>query len=129
MTEPFSTASSAAVAGHARIDADVHAIVPNVFALFPYLPDYWREHINQTLFKGPGESAYPRNAPTSARPGSKPEGGVAGSSLALLQEQVLEPDGVERAILTCSYAIDSLHNPDAAIALARATNDWLREEW
>lgn len=32
-------------------------------------------------------------------------------------------------ILNCIYAIDGLHNPDAAIALAGAVNDWLIAEW
>lgn len=112
------------------IDCDLQANVPNVFALFPYLPDYWQEHINQTLFKGPVESSYPRHAPTAARPGSiPPEGGSPSSSLQRLQAEVLDPEGVEYGILNCLYSIDSLHNPDAAIALARAVNDWLSEEW
>lgn len=114
----------------AVIDCDIHNNVPNVQALFPYLPVYWREHITQTLFKGPGETNYPKNAPTTARPGSRPaDGGPAGSDLALLREQVLDPFGVEVGILTCSYMIDSLHNPDAAIALASAVNDWQVAEW
>jgi len=112
------------------IDCDLHNNVPNVQALFPYLPALWREHITQTLFKGAGETSYPKNAPTTARPGSRPaDDGVAGSELALLREQVLDPLGVEYGILNCPYAIDSLHNPDAAIALASAVNDWQIAEW
>ena len=37
--------------------------------------------------------------------------------------------GVETAILTCDYAVDSIRNPDAAAALASAVNDWLVDEW
>lgn len=128
MTETVST-SPVESQRAARIDGDLHANVPSVFALFPYLPDYWREHINQTLFKGPGESTYPRNAPTTARPGTRPDDGVPGSSLAMLRDQVLDPDRVEVGVLTCAYAVDSLRNPDAAIALSRAVNDWLATEW
>lgn len=121
------------VSGSARrgvIDCDLHNVVPTVYALFPYLPDYWREHIDQTLFKGPAESSYPRNAPTTARPGSlPPDGNPPGSDLGLLRQQVLDPLGVDVGILCCSYAIDSLHNPDAAVALARAVNDWQIAEW
>lgn len=111
------------------IDCDVHAEVPRVEALFPYLPPYWVEHIQQSVFKGPGETYYPRHAPVTARPGSIPEKGPAGSSLELLRQQVLDPLGVERAILVCTYAVDSLHNPDAAVAFASAVNDWLIAEW
>ncbi|HLG51036.1 MAG TPA: amidohydrolase family protein [Chloroflexota bacterium] len=114
----------------ALIDCDVHVNVPRVEVLFPYLPIYWREHITQTLFKGPVESSYPKNAPITARPGSiPPDSGVAGSSLDLLRTQVLDAANVEYAIVNCSYAIDSLHNPDAAVALASAVNDWLIREW
>ncbi len=112
------------------IDCDVHAEVPRVEALFPYLPDYWCEHIAQSRFKGPAEAYYPTRAPLAARPGSVPsDGSPAGSSLPLLQAQVLDPLGVQYAILNCTYAVDSLHNPDAAVALASAVNDWLVAEW
>lgn len=112
------------------IDADIHNVVPNTEALFPYLPDLWREHMTQTLFKGAVDSSYPKNAPTTARPGSLPEdGSPAGSSLDLLRSQVLDPLAVEYGILDCGYPIDSIHNPDAAVALARAVNDWQIAEW
>jgi uncharacterized protein len=109
------------------IDCDLHNDVPNHQALFPYLPEYWIEHMTNTLFKGPTEPPYPPDAPISARDGSKPEQGPPGSDLSLLREQAL--DGVDVGILNCLYAIDSLHNPDAAIALASAVNDWLINEW
>src|ERR671935_563571 len=111
------------------IDADVHNEVPDVTALFPYLADYWIEHISNTLFKGPTDACYPPESSVAARPGTKPERGPAGSSLALLAEQVLDHTPVEYALLNCLYAVDSLHNPDAAIALASAVNDWQMAEW
>ena len=130
MTETRGATSERAPTRPATIDCDLHNNVPNVRALFSYLPVYWREHINQTLFKGPVDSLYPRNAPISARPDSKPtEEGVAGSDLSLLQSQILDPLGIEYGVLNCSYAIDGLHHPDAAAALASAVNDWQIEEW
>jgi uncharacterized protein len=111
------------------IDADVHNDVPNVQALFPYLADYWIEHITNTLFKGPTDQYYPPGSPVAARDGTRPGEGVPpGSSLDLLREQVLGAS-VDYAILNCLYAIDSLHNPDAAVALASAVNDWQIAEW
>jgi uncharacterized protein len=112
------------------IDCDVHNDVPRVEALFPYLPEYWVEHITNTLFKGPVEPVYPPGSPATARPEARPsDGSPPGSSLALLQEQVLDAPSAEYAVLNCLYAIDSLHNPDAAVALASAVNDWQIAEW
>jgi hypothetical protein len=113
----------------AVVDADVHCTVPKVDALYPYLPAHWIEHVKQAQFKGPSESYYPRNALLTARPGSKPENGPAGASLALLQQQALDPLGTEIAILNPLYSIDSLHNPEAAVDFARAANDWVANEW
>jgi hypothetical protein len=115
-------------AGLTVIDADLHAVVPSVETLFPWLDEHWREYISQSGFKGPNDTAYPR-APTSARPGTAPTGGVAGSDLALLREQALDAWGAAYGILNCAYAIESIHNPDADRVLARAVNDWLIAEW
>src|SRR3954470_18221617 len=54
------------------IDAAVHNEVPSTRALFPYLPPYWVEHLEQTQFKGPSEPYYPTNSPIAARPNSPP---------------------------------------------------------
>jgi predicted TIM-barrel fold metal-dependent hydrolase len=127
-TAPTSPSSRSAVVG--TIDCDLHNAVPNVEALFPYLPRYWVEHVNQSVFKGVAETYYPKNAPVTAREGSRPEGGgPAGSDLSLIQQQVLDPLGIAVGILNCLYAIDSLHNPDAAISFAQAVNDWQVAEW
>src|SRR6476661_3770798 len=74
-------------AGRARIDCEIHNVVPSTEALFPYLSEHWRESVTQTLFKGVADASYPRNAPTTARPESKAGDGPPGSSLELLREQ------------------------------------------
>jgi hypothetical protein len=108
----------------------LHNTVPSAEALFPYLSAHWREYISQSAFKGPVDTAYPPGAPTSARPDAAPaEGGPPGSSLVRLQEQVLDAWNVEFGILNCAYAVESLHNPDAAAALASAVNEWQIAEW
>lgn len=122
-------ASAAVATKAALIDCDVHIAVPNVQALFPYLPEHWVEHVNQSVFKGAAANYYPPRALISARPGSIPPVGPAGSSLDLLRSQALDPLGVDIAITNCLYAIDSLHNPEAAVAFARAVNDWQIAEW
>lgn len=111
------------------IDADLNVVVPHYEALFPYLSEYWREQIRQTGFKGAGETSYPGGMDTTARPGTKPASGPAGSDLALLRQQALDPWNTQVGILTCAYAVESIHNPDAAAAMASAVNDWLIAEW
>jgi predicted TIM-barrel fold metal-dependent hydrolase len=112
----------------ALVDSDVHAEVANAEVLFPYLPEHWVEHIRLSRFKGPTDTAYPPRAPTTARPGTRPPNSVAGSDVARVQEG-LDEAGADLAILNCAYAIDSIHHPDAAVALASAVNDWLIAEW
>src|SRR5262249_20814214 len=120
MIDPSPSPQAEATASLNLVDCDLHNNVPHVRELFPYLPSHWREHIEQTLFKGPVDNIYPRNAPITARPGSVPEGGsVASPNVDVLRAQVLDPVGVDVGILCCSYAVDSLHHPDAAVALAR----------
>ncbi len=125
MIDAQAAAGGAVAARQALIDCDVHIEVPNVKALFPYLPAYWVEHIEQTLFKGPVDSYYPMKAPMTVREDARPEdGSLPGSSLELLRKHHLDPSGVDIAILNCMYAIDTLNNPDAAVAMAAAVNDW-----
>jgi len=112
------------------IDCDIHNTIPTIQALFPYLSDHWREYISQSAFRGPGDTAYPSGARTSVRPDATAgDGRPPGSDLALLREQVLDPWGVDIGILTCAYAVESIHNPDTAAALASALNDWQIAEW
>jgi hypothetical protein len=135
-----------AATGQTVIDAAVHNEVPSTRALFPYLPPYWVEHVEQTQFKGPGDSYYPTNSPVAARPNSRPSpeevaapiagrtraaaaaGPAPASAVGVVQREVLTGD-VEAAVLCSPYPVDSLHNPDAAVAFASAVNDWQIAEW
>ena len=147
MIETRVAGNGTAATKQARIDAAIFNDVPSTRALYPFLPEFWVEHIDNTLFKGPTEFYYPANSPIVARPGSRPTGADAEAPLAgrsggvlaagtppasnvrLVREQVLDADGLEAAILTPPYPIDSLHNPDAAVAFASAVNDWQIAEW
>jgi predicted TIM-barrel fold metal-dependent hydrolase len=105
------------------IDTDIHVNVPKVEALFPHLSAHWREYCTQSAFRGPVDTAYPKGAPTSVAPGQ-----TATPDLDAIRAH-LDAHGIEVGILNCTYAIDSIHNPDTAIAIAAATNDWLIAEW
>ncbi|MEQ4209382.1 amidohydrolase family protein [Actinopolymorpha sp. B9G3] len=110
------------------IDSNVHNEVPHVHALLPYLSDYWVEQIDNTVFRGPAgyDAPYPPNSDIAVRPGCRVADGPP--DLEMTQRQVLGPS-VEAAILLCTYAVNGLHNPDQAVALAKATNDWQIAEW
>src|SRR5262245_4407701 len=108
-------------AAHRAIDCDLHPAVPSVEVLTPYLSAYWREQIRQSGFKGPVDSAYPLSAATSARPDvPAAHSGSVVEQLSALREHVLSSPHVRYGILNCAYAVDSLHNPDAAAALSGA---------
>jgi hypothetical protein len=112
------------------IDCDIHNTAPDVQALFPYLPEYWREYVSQSAFKGPIDTSYPAGAATSARPDSKlPSSAPPGSDLEVLRAHTLDAWNAEYGLLNCGYAVESLHNPYAAAALASAINDWQVEHW
>src|SRR5262245_8203053 len=89
----------------------------------------WVEYVKQSAFRGPTDTSYPKGAASSARPdAAPPAGGPPGSDLPTLRQQALD-EGVEIGVLNCLYAVDSVHNPDSAMALARAVNDWQVVEW
>jgi len=136
MIEAPAAGGQRAQVGQSLIDAAVHNDVPSTRSLFPYLPEYWVEHLQQTQFKGPTDSYIPTNSPIAARPNSRPSGddveapltgrsraaAAAGptpaSTVRVVREQVLET-GSEFAVLCSPYPVDSLHNPDAAVASPR----------
>jgi len=104
------------------IDADLHNIAPNIDTLFPYMEPHWREYFGNSRFSGPPDTSYPLGAQTSVRPG---QAKTAATTLADVQQNALDPWQTEIGILNCTYEVESLHNPDMAMACARAVNDWV----
>jgi uncharacterized protein len=114
------------------IDCDVHAHVPSLEALFPYMEDQWVEFCIERKIAEPQALAgvYPPAAASSSRPEWRDaEGRPGGTSLEQLQQQILDPWDVEFAIVNCYYAVDWVRHPDFGPAFARAVNDWLIGEW
>lgn len=112
------------------IDCDVHNTVPSIKALYPYLPVRWQDYLSEHDIKSLEPNYYPRGTPLAARPESVPESGAPpGSDLQLLRQQVLDPLNVRCAVLNCLYGVQMIHNEDLAAVMARALNDWQREEW
>jgi predicted TIM-barrel fold metal-dependent hydrolase len=117
--------------GHV-VDVDVHVNVPSVDVLRPYLAPQWLEWIGEIGFSAPPSlvTKYPAGSSITCAPGWLPADGRAPSSeLSVVREHVLEPLGVEHAVLNCYWGLDCMRNPDFAAALASAVNDWLIEEW
>ena len=116
-------------ARHRTIDCDIHNELPSLKALYPYLPDHWRDYIEESAFVGPDSNDYPKGAPTTARPGSRPPNGPPGSDLALVREQVLDAWNVDFGILTNAYWVQSIHLEDFAADMATAINQWQIDNW
>ena len=117
-----------AAASGGLVDCDVHVAPPTIDRLLPYLDGYWREFLDAAGFVIPDGPAftYPPGAPTSRRPGLDAS---AGATLESVRADVLARDGVDLAILTCYYGIETPRNPGFTAALARAVNDWLVAEF
>jgi predicted TIM-barrel fold metal-dependent hydrolase len=113
----------------ALVDTDVHITPRSLGALFPYLAARWRDYIRESGVQSLESDLYPPGSPISAIPGSRPADGPPGSAPDLLRAQLLEPWRVEAAVTHCIYGIDGIHNPDWAVAMARAVNDWQHAEW
>jgi uncharacterized protein len=117
-------------AAAAIVDADVHNTWPEPAALDPYLPARWRRlraQLGERLHAG---AQYPRLNPAAARTDAWPaEGGLPGSSLALMREQLLDRWSVEHGILNPLLEAGELLNLEYGAAFARAINDWQVAEW
>ena len=112
------------------IDCDLHNVLSSPATLAPFLPKHWQEYTAQSDLKGPSASFYSSGGPILAEAAVKPpKGGLPGSDLELLREQVLDRLGVHIGILNCAYAVEGVHNPYGAAAFASAVNDWQIAAW
>jgi predicted TIM-barrel fold metal-dependent hydrolase len=113
-------------------DCDLHPAVPSMKVLLPYLDDYWREMVSVRALDrlNLNLTSYPQNAPISCRPDWKlDDGRPPGSSLAAMQQHVLDRYHQRFGILNCLYGAQAFHSEDMAAAFCRAANDWIRDEW
>jgi predicted TIM-barrel fold metal-dependent hydrolase len=113
------------------VDVDVHANVPSLDALYPYMSQMWIDWCKERGYRGPGaaNAHYPPATARACRPEWRPTDRPAASHVSLLQQHVLDPWRVDNAIVNCYYGLDALRHPDWAAALASAVNDWLINEW
>jgi hypothetical protein len=121
------------------IDCDVHHDWATPEHLHQYLSTGWQEYVKGPgRLYGGGESIplYPTqlisNPTGTNRPETFPENGdAAASDYDLMNEQLLDPFRIERAILQygASGFVGALSNPYFATEIARAANDWSIDDW
>lgn len=113
-----------------QIDCDIHPSVANCAALFPHMPDHWREISVVRGIEDLQSSNYPDHTPLTVRPDWRPEkkGRPARDAETVLQ-QCLEPFGSSIGICNCLFGVQTLFSDDLAFAYVQAVNDWVRAEF
>lgn len=104
------------------VDTDVHCAPAALSDLFGYLDAYWRSYVadggvNLSPTQG---GAYPP-AVASAAP--------VPATVEQLAAELLDPQAVATAVLSCTASFHCNRNPYYEAALTRAVNDWLIAEW
>jgi predicted TIM-barrel fold metal-dependent hydrolase len=117
------------------IDSDVHPTVAALSEFRPHLSERWWRYL-QTYGPRPKHGfaqadPYPKAAPRAARRDAwTPEGQPPGSDLDFMRRHYLDAYDVEYGILApLSPTGQGDRNPEFAIAMCRAVNDWQREKW
>lgn len=115
------------------IDVDIHESVMYK-DLFKYLDNPYRRYIEDANWIQEKHLPYtqPSVAGVNRADAKTPDGGIAGSDLPFMQEQLLDDIGHEYGILTGALdpSPSSMHGwYEMATALASAYNDWQIENW
>jgi predicted TIM-barrel fold metal-dependent hydrolase len=117
------------------VDADVHNNYPSPSTLVPYLSRRWVRHLEEiglrtTVPYTDNATTFFKLAPAISRRDTwPPSGGLPGSDLSFLREQLLDGMNVRFGILNFLTSLEDQLNEDWAAALARAMNDWQIDEW
>ncbi|MFZ2099767.1 MAG: amidohydrolase family protein [Oricola sp.] len=107
------------------IDCDVHPPTPRRADLLPYLDEYWKEIVTTRDVDVLELMAYPERT----RPYMRPDWEGTGDPLVRMQRNLLDPLGLDGAILNVVSGAHALFDPYMAAAICRATNDWLADRW
>lgn len=131
LTRDLAALPAATPARPAVIDCDIHNTLSSNHVLGEFLPERWRRHLADygMVFYYPG-SYYPRLNPNAARTDAwPPEGGIPGSSLAFMRQQLLDACNLEYGILNPLYLTGEQANQEYGAALSTALNAWLKARW
>jgi hypothetical protein len=111
------------------IDCDVHANVPSMQALLPYLDEQWRDSVIDRGLNSLESISYPPNAPLTGRADWRGKAGEPPNTLDKLRTHALDRWNIDIAICNCLYGVQLLFSEDMAAAFAKAVNDWVAREW
>lgn len=117
------------MAAHMVIDSDIHPTVGGMQAIMPYLDDHWREMVVRRGVDDMVTISYPSTNPLTFRSDWKDATGKAGTSVAAMARQALDPFGTSIAICNCLYGAQAAFSEDLGAAIARGVNDWVAKEW
>ena len=107
-----------------KIDCDIHITLPSTAKLVPYLDDYWREQVTTRGIDRLELTSDISNIGPAIRPDWK-----LGADVQTIQNAVLDRFGTDIAICNCMYGAQAVYNADLAVALCRAMNDWMADEF
>jgi len=111
------------------IDVDVHNQLRGPGDLLPYLAEPWRSRVAEFGIGMP-DRGYPSPIGVLRKDCIPPAGGPPASDPDYLVKDLIEPYGIEYAILTGHLMdVSTMHDPDYAAAIASAYNDYLTEKW
>src|SRR5690606_33869821 len=91
--------------------------------------DYWRDQIISRGLDAFHLATYPMRNPLAGRSDWRQPDGNAGTCLDRLRSDVLDAFGLELAICNVVYGGQVLFNSNFGVAICRAVNDWVRQEW
>ena len=111
---------------HPIIDCDVHVYPRDPDELRKYLPLPWKH-----WYQGESRPFYQAKPPLhgSRQDAFAPDGGRPGTDPDTLRRQLIDQYGICHAILMPRVFANMYADPDYAIALSRAFNDWLADTW
>lgn len=113
------------------VDCDVHHNWARDADVLAFMPSRWRAEMERGLGSFRYRNPYPHTGGVNKRLDSfGPGGETPGTDPRMLAEQLLDPFGIRRAILSFEIGHEaSSPNPHLAIEIARAANDWSIATW
>lgn len=112
------------VAGIGAIDCDVHLRSPGRADLMPYLDAYWRDMFPYRDIDRMELMSFPFSARHYSRPGTSGGGAASPGEIA---SNLIDPLGLEAAIVSVVNGAYALHDPYLATATCQAINRWVSE--
>lgn len=117
------------------VDCDIHPTMSSLSDLNPWLAARWQQHIatyGELVRQGLSKTlSHPRMQPAVSRADAwPPGGGLPGSDLAFMQEQHLDPNGIDYGVLQPLRPNgNSQRNLEFGAALSTAVNEWQKAVW